>query len=131
MRCQGQKRQAQFDPLGTLRAWLRQQIFIELRSGPYSLGDATWQWIGGPLIRTFLTVQLKEIDGALCEYRIYFIVERGKEESRRTRIHCVRLIVQSAFAVPKNVPEPRAARRQSIGFRVILNRALGLNRSNA
>jgi len=78
--------------------------------------------------QNYLTVELTDIDGVASEYRIFFLVQRWKEECRRTGLHCVRLIVQSAFPVNAEIPRPRASHRQPIGFRVILSRALRLGK---
>ncbi len=77
--------------------------------------------------QNFLTIELPSGSRDGGEYHVFFLLNNWREEGRKSGTRCVRLIVQSAYLVKKGVQVPRGRREQPIGFRVLLNRALGLS----
>lgn len=77
--------------------------------------------------QNFFTVELPAGAPAGAEYHVFFLVQGWQQETRKTGKPCVRLIIQSAFLVSADGQVPRGRREQPIGFRVLINRALGLS----
>lgn len=77
--------------------------------------------------QNFLTVELPGDAPAGAEYHVFFLVTDCPEETKKTGKPCVRLIIQSAYLVQAGGQVPRGRREQPIGFRVLINRALGLS----
>lgn len=77
--------------------------------------------------QNFFTVELPAGAPAGAEYHVFFLVQGWQGETKKTGKPCVRLIIQSAYLVQVGGQVPRGRREQSIGFRVLINRALGLS----
>lgn len=75
--------------------------------------------------QNYLSVDELLAPEAASDYRVYFVVRRSKSDPASRR-HCVRLIVQSAYATFHS----RQGRERPIRFHVLLRRVLGLSTSS-
>jgi hypothetical protein len=73
--------------------------------------------------QNYLSVENLSLEGAVTDYRIFFVLRRWPGKDAVSQRPCIRLIVQSAYPTPHS----GKGKEKLIRFRVLLHRALGLN----
>jgi hypothetical protein len=73
--------------------------------------------------QNYLSVEDLSLEGAVIDYRIFFVLRRWPGKDTVSQRPCIRLIVQSAYPTPHS----GKGKEKLIRFRVLLHRALGMN----